>query len=225
MHVNCLIIGGTSGLGLSLAHSLQTQYSVYVTGRRKFTEKDINFLPLDLSETEGLTERIESLIDTLPNIDLVIYAAGFFQDGTVTDVDEKQIATMLNVGLNGAIHTIRYILKKQESINEFIAITSTSQWTPRLYEPVYTAVKAGLGAFANSISLDKRVKKTLVAGPAGMDTDFWKGTDPVAHDTSKMLKPDWVADAINNTRKENYTYKFVRILREPARVEVVETRD
>ncbi len=222
--MNCLIIGGTSGLGLSLAHSLQKTYDVYVTGRRDFNEDGVHFLPLDLSATEGLTERVQTLVDKLPKIDLLVYAAGFFQEGTVTDVDEQEIATMMNVGLNGALYVVRDVLKKQDWLGEFVAITSTSQWTPRLYEPVYTAVKAGLGAFANSLSLDKRVKKTLVAGPSGMATDFWKGADPVAHDTTKMLSPDWVAETINDIRTESYVYKFVRILREPSRVEVVETR-
>ena len=131
---------------------------------------------------------------------------------------------MLSVGLTNAIYLTRQLLHEQDQLPEFIAITSTSQWTPRLYEPVYTAVKAGLGAYANSLSLDPRVKKTLVAGPAGMATNFWKDTDEKEHDTSQMLDPDWVADRIIELTHENYSYKFARILRGPARVEVQETR-
>ena len=223
--MNCLIIGGTSGLGLSLAHTLKATYSVYVTGRRDFAQDGITFLPLDLSASEGLPARVKKVVDTLPSVDLLIYAAGFFQDGTVTELSEEQIIAMLNVGLNAAVYAVRDVLQKQNALPEFVAITSTSQWTPRLKEPVYTAVKAGLGAFANSVSLDPRVKKTLVAGPAGMATNFWEGTDQTVHDTKKMLDPDWVAEAINEVREGQYAYKFVRILREPARVEEVETRD
>lgn len=222
--MNCLIIGGTSGLGLALAKKLAGTYDVHITGRQNPNDKKVVFHALDLSDAEKSLPAIESLIQELPQIDLLIYAAGFFQEGTVTDLTASQINTMLSVGLTNAIYLTRGLLEKQGELSEFIAITSTSQWTPRLYEPVYTAVKAGLGAYANSLSLDPRVKKTLVAGPAGMATNFWKDTDKKAHDTSQMLDPDWVADRIIELTRENYSYKFARILRGPARVEVQETR-
>lgn len=223
--MNCLVIGGTSGLGLSLAKKLTKDYDVFVTGRRKLAEPDLHAYPLDLSSKSGLDKRINTLLAELPDIDLLIYAAGYFQDGIVTDLSIEQIDEMLNVGLVAAIYVSREILRKQDALPEFVAITSTSQWTPRLKEPVYTAVKAGLGAYANSLSLDPRVGKVLVAGPAGMDTNFWKGTDKKEHDTSLMLDPDWVANAIQELRAGQFTYKFARILRGPARVEVQETRE
>jgi short-subunit dehydrogenase len=223
--MNCLIIGGTSGLGLSLAKKLTKDYKVYVTGRREFTGSDLHFCPLDLSEKSGLNEQISTLVAELPTIDLLIYAAGYFQDGTVTDLSVNQVDEMLNVGLVAAIYVSREIVCRQDSLPEFVAITSTSQWTPRLKEPIYTAVKAGLGAYANSLSLDPRVGKVLVAGPGGMATNFWKGTDKKKHDTSQMLDPDWVADAVQGLRKGQFSYKFARILRQPARVEVQETRE
>ncbi len=222
--MNCLIIGGTSGLGLSLAKKLTETYDVYITGRHDPKDPTLHFVPLDLVSPSESSSAIKTLVQDLPSMDLLIYAAGFFQEGTVTDLSAEQIDTMFAVGLTGAIFTTQQLLKKQGELAEFIAITSTSQWTPRLYEPVYTAVKAGLGAYANSISLDPRVKKTLVAGPAGMATNFWKDTDKNAHDTSKMLDPEWVADKILELREEDYNYKFAQILREPARVDVKEVR-
>lgn len=130
--MNCLIIGGTPGLGLSLAKLLSKDYTVYITGRRDSKHTSLHFCKLDLSKRAG--------------------------------------------------------------------------------------------AFANSLSLDPRVKKTLVAGPAGIATNFWHGTDKKQHDTSRMLSPDWVAKAIDQLRKGDYTYAFARILREPARIELQEIR-
>jgi short-subunit dehydrogenase len=221
--MNCLIIGGTSGLGLSLAQKLQDNYVVHITGRHKPDIPDLHFHALDLSAPD-FRKHADALIAGLPHIDLLVYAAGFFQDGTLTDLDVQQIDEMLGVGLTAPLYITRAVLHNQNDLPEFIAITSTSQWTPRLREPVYTAVKAGLGAFANSLSLDPRVKKTLVAGPAGMATNFWHDTDPTEHDISTMLDPDWVADKIQELRKDTYTYAFARILRQPARVEIQEVR-
>lgn len=222
--MNCLIIGGTSGLGLSLAQKLTGDYQVHVTGRRDPGDSSLHFHSLDLKAENGLQDKIDSLVKELPEIDLLIYAAGFFQDGTITELNAEQIEEMLAVGLTGAIYATRQLLLKQNALPEFIAITSTSQWTPRLYEPVYTAVKAGLGAYANSLSLDPRVGKVIVAGPAGMATNFWHDTDQEAHDTSKMLSPDWVADEVLRLRETDKAYTFAKILRQPARVEIAETR-
>lgn len=222
--MNCLIIGGSSGLGLSLAQKLSDTYEVYITGRNDPKVSGLAFHPLDLADANATLTAIDSLLQKLPHIDLLIYAAGFFQDGTVTKISIDQIDAMLSVGLTSAVYITRQLLESQGDLPEFIAITSTSQWTPRLKEPVYTAVKAGLGAYANSLSLDPRVGKTLVAGPAGMATNFWKGTDKTEHDTAQMLDPDWVADRIVELRQKEYDYQFARILRGPARVEVQETR-
>ena len=129
---------------------------------------------------------------------------------------------MLNVGLVAPINILNRILKYQSSLSGFIAITSTSQWTPRLFEPAYTTVKAGLGMFGNSVSLDLRVGKVLVAAPSGMKTDFWRDS---SRDMSMMLDPKWVAQKIIDLYNEDgFDYKFAKILRKPPRVEVIEKR-
>jgi short-subunit dehydrogenase len=83
-------------------------------------------------------------------------------------------------------------LAQQNKLKNFIAITSTSQFTPRELESVYTAVKAGLQAFAKSISEDRRVEHTLVFAPGGMNTPFWQD----GRDVSIMLDPKRVAEVV-----------------------------
>ncbi len=209
--MNCLIIGGTSGFGLRLAHKLADDgYNVTVTGRRDPRQSNLRFAKLDLAPTAGLEGRIDQLVRSLPHTDLLVYNAGFYQEGTITDLSFDDIHRMLNVGLVAPIFAARSVLAKQGQLDGFIAVTSTSQWIPRLLESVYTAVKAGLGQFANSLSLDDRVGKTLVLGPGGMDTEFWNGT---GKDTSKMLDADWVADETLKLLKGDFSYKFARIMR------------
>src|SRR3989338_6779319 len=128
---------------------------------------------------------------------------------------------MEDIGLLAPALIVQRIIKKQGSLAGFIAITSTSQWTPRLLEPMYTAVKAGLAMLANSLSLDPRIGKVLVAGPAGMATRFWENNP---RDMSKMLDPKWVAEQIIQLYADDFEYKFSRIMRDPPRVEIVETR-
>ena len=76
--------------------------------------------------------------------------------------------------------------------------------------------------FANSLSLDSQVGKVLVAAPAGMKTSFWRET---TKDTSDMLDPKWVAEQIVKSYNDGqFDYKFIKILRNPPRVEVADAR-
>lgn len=220
MTQTALIVGGSSGLGLELARVLSSDQDVIVTGRRDPGEANIEFRNLELGD-DSLSVMLDVLVDSLPEIDLLVYAAGFFQEGTISDLTDTDIEKMDRVGLLAPAMLLQRILKKQDKLLGFIAITSTSQWTPRKLEPMYTAVKAGLGMMANSLSEDDRVGKVMVAGPAGMATRFWEQNP---RDMSVMLDPKWVAGEILREWGDEFSYKFARFLRDPARVEVVETR-
>lgn len=220
--MKALIIGGSSGLGLALAKRLVTDgYEVIVTGRRDPKVKKISFMEFDLSG-DDLPKRIEAFCAKVPKLDLVVYAAGYYQEGRVTDLSVTQIEDMINVGGRGLLYGLRAILNAQGSLPELITITSTSQWIPRQLEPIYNFVKAGAGHFTNALAEDGRIQKVMVAGPAGMNTAFWKHQPD--RDMSDMLDPDWVAEQIMKSRAKKYKYKNIRILRAPARVEEVEER-
>jgi short-subunit dehydrogenase len=219
--MNTLIIGGTTGLGLELAKKLnQSGDTVIVTGRKEINE-GVEFKAFDLSSPK-LATRIKDFVGELPNIDRLVYAAGYFQEGRITDLSDDEIEEMISVGGRGLIYFVKSLLAKQDALAELITITSTSHWTPRQKEPVYNFAKAGAGHFSNGIAEDGRVGKVLVAGPAGMKTPFWDGVE--RDDLDEMLDPAWVADQIIDLTKEEYRYRFAKILRQPARVEIAETR-
>ncbi|MDO8565354.1 MAG: SDR family oxidoreductase [bacterium] len=215
--MNVFIIGGTSGLGLEIGKLfLEKGAQVYATGRK------------ELNITENLDQLIEDLnekVSSLPTIDLFIYAAGFLEKGHIGELSDAHIAQMINVGLTAPALILERLLKKQKHLEGFIAITSTSQWIPRELEPVYTGVKAGLAMLAQSVSFDPNIKKTLVVGPAGMNTEFWTNSD---RDVSALLSPKWVAEQILKLWVDNYIYRLTRILRDPTpeaeRVQIIETR-
>lgn len=216
-------MGGTSGLGLEIAKQLDKQgYHTVVAGRRKpeIESLTVEFLDMSGVSTSELADRISKVLETVGHINLLVYAPGFYQEGTLEELSSSDINDMMNVGLNGCTLALNHILSQQR-LDGFIAVTSTSQWTPRLTEPVYTAVKAGLGMLANSLSLDPNVGKVLVSAPSGMATKFWEGTE---RDLTAMLEPRWVAEEILKAYQESFKYLFIRILREPPRVEEVERR-
>lgn len=220
MRQTALIIGGSSGLGLEMARLLSINCKVIITGRKDPKKSGVRFKELVLDKA-SLSADLDAFVAELPSIDLLVYAAGFFQEGILSDLSDTDIEKMNRVGLLAPALLLQRLLKKQGGLSGFIAITSTSQWTPRVLEPMYTAVKAGLGMLSNSLSLDERVGKVMVVGPAGMQTRFWESDE---RDTSNMLDPAWVAQEALAAWKDDFKYKFLRALRNPSRVEIVETR-
>ncbi len=209
-------------MGLALAKELAgTSGSVFITGRKDPDVDFAEFKELDLSQAD-LASKIKKFVNGLAAIDRLAYAAGFYQEGTLTDLSERQIEDMLSVGGRGLIYFVKYLLEKQGSLSELVTITSTSQWTPRKLEPVYNFIKAGGGHLSNGLAEDGRISKILVAGPAGMRTGFWDGVK--RDDMDKMLDKEWVAQRIVEALKGDYRYKFIKLLRQPARVEVAEKR-
>lgn len=220
--MNALIVGGTSGLGLELGLLFAEEYRVFITGRHDPGRKGLACTILDLSvDRRELGVKFDALLVSLPLIDLLVYAAGFSQQGGLDSLDDAEIAAMTSVGVVAPAMLIQRILRKQNALPALIAVTSTSQWIPRPHEPLYTAVKAGLGMLGNSLSLDPKLGKVLVAAPAGMATQFWRKGE---RDMTGMLEAPWVAQQILGLFRGNFRYKFVRILRNPRRVEVGESR-
>lgn len=219
--MHTLIIGGSRGIGWELA-ALYAAHgdSVTVTGRKQpdKTIDQVTFKELDLS-TSAYIQNINTFIAELGVIDRLVYAPGFYQEGTVTDISESDIVDMVQVCGTGFIFAARAVLEAQAQLSECIVITSSSQWTPRKLEPIYNFAKAGVAHFAHALSLDERVSKLMVAGPTGTKTAFHADRDV---DMSTYHKPEWVAEQIYEQSQEQYRYKFIKILRDPAQVEVAD---
>jgi short-subunit dehydrogenase len=217
-----LIIGGTSGLGYEIAKLLRDSGDdVIITGRKNPEEQGLQFQRFDLDLGPELPSAVDTFVSALPQIDRFVYCAGFYQEGNITELEDHSIIKMLDVSLNAPVWFTRELLKTQGNISQYIAITSSAQETPREKEIIYSAGKAGFAQFANSLSLDPRVGKVLVAVPSGIKTSFWQATK---HDTSTFNDPVWVANQIVEALTIDFEYAMVKILRNPARTEVVETR-
>ena len=217
-----LIIGGTSGLGLEIARLLRDAGDeVIITGRKNPDERGLQFQKFDLDLGGVLAKEVDAFVSTLPQIDRFVYSAGFYQEGNITELEEHSIHKMLDVSLHAPIWFTRELLRGQGTLPQYIAITSTAQDVPREKEIVYSAGKAGFAQFANSLSLDPRVGKVLVVAPGGIKTTFWQATK---HDTSTFNDPVWVAKQIVEALAIDFEYAMVKVLRNPARTEVVETR-
>ena len=210
-----LIVGGSSGLGLAMAKRFSDAGDqVIVTGRTDPAVDFADFQSFDLTQPD-LASKIDTFVASLPEIDRLVYAAGLYLKGNLTDLSAQQIDDVLSISARGIIFFTRSILAKQESLDGLITISSMSQWTPSGATPVYNFVKAGMGHFSNSMANDGRIKKVLVVAPSTMADD---------ESNEKIATKKWVANEITQVWNEDFGYKCVRIPNNPARIEEVEKR-
>lgn len=220
---NFLIVGGSSGLGLELAKIYnELGHAVFITDRKDPKIGNIKFFRLDITDNaEDVIRQIDEVVSKLEKVNTLIWAAGFYQEGYIDKLKDKEILKMINIGLAAPALLVKRLKNNHGKPLKVMLITSSSQYTPREFEPVYTAVKAGLGMFGESLALDQELGKVFVAAPSGMKTCFWRGADK---DVSEYLDPKWVAEKIVELSGGPFKYRFVKILRSPQRVEIAETR-
>lgn len=218
--MNSLIIGGSSGLGLALAKECaDAGDKVFVTGRTDPKVGFAEFKKLDLSADPA--NAVNELVVELPAIDRLIYAAGFWRQSPIADLTDEDIEQKLNLGAKGIIFIVRDLLKKQKRLKELIVITSMSQWRPSKQEPVYNFVKAGQANMLAGLSQDGVCEKILVVAPA----DMREGSEGSALDEKdSFLNKAWVAQQVIKQMGSDFNFKSIKILRQPARVEVADQR-
>lgn len=224
MKKNILIVGGTSGVGLELArHYVDDGHQVCITGRKNPVLNNAQFEPLPISaNSDELGEDIDALLKRFTGINTLIYSAGFLQRGYIDELNDAAIKQMINVGLLAPTLLVQRLKNKLDTPLKLMLITSSSQYTAREQEPVYCAVKSGIGMLGASLVRDKQLGKVLVAAPSGIDSPFWDGSD---EDTRTMLDAKWVSEKIVELSSGVFKYKYAKILRNPARVEIQETLD
>jgi NAD(P)-dependent dehydrogenase (short-subunit alcohol dehydrogenase family) len=216
-----LIAGGTSGLGLELAKIYSMLgHTVFITGRKNPNIPSIQFFHLSINRnTECLITQINEVLSKIDRINTLIYVAGYYQEGRIDKLSDTEILEMINVGLTAPALLIQRLKNNPGKPLKIMIVTSSSQYTPRELEPMYTAVKSGLGMLGASLSLDPTIGKVLVVAPSGLKTPFWDADK----DTSEYLDPKWVADQIVELSSGPFKYRYAKILRSPKRVEIVET--
>lgn len=157
-----VIIGGTSGLGLSLAIELRNRFSkakILIVGKIKPTDLctkfSLDFLKIDLSSPYYDWKFCS-------DSNFIVYAAGVGRLTSFEKIDEKEINSTICVNATNAIHLIHS--KKKELISadscQISVITSIAGKIPSPLFALYAASKALLGSYISSINIELSKKET-----------------------------------------------------------------
>jgi NADP-dependent 3-hydroxy acid dehydrogenase YdfG len=201
-----LVIGASSGIGRKTAECLLEQgHTVIGTSRKgaRFKTPHSNFFPeiLELSNLVTLLPRIKELTQKYPEIDALVFAAGYGQFGSLEEFSYPQIEQLITVNFTSQAFLTRGFLPqlKQKDRADLIYIGSEAALQGTQKGTLYCASKFALRGFTQALRQEcaKTHLKVGLINPGMVKTPFFEplnfeaGLQPEQH-----LQPIDVANAV-----------------------------
>jgi len=191
-----LITGGTSGIGLAIAHRLASEGAdlalLSLDSEAETRELcaqiaqthavKVRYYRVDLRRPQEIDSTISVVLDTAGSIDILVNNAGMQHISDVESFPPDMWDDMLAVNLSAAFHTVRLCLPgmRARGWGRIINIASISGLRGRAGKSAYNATKHGLIGFTKSVALET-------------------ATTPI---TCNAICPGWVLTAIVQAQVE-----------------------
>ena len=153
------IIGGTSGIGLSVAKQLINVCSVIVSGRdtlkiNDFTSPNLIKISLDVTNGRKFAEVANSILENFQKVDIILFCAGTYEPMSLKNFDAKHAQKILETNLISMINFIDivpYFFGKCSLIGIISSVASYFGMPNSLF---YGASKAGLSNLTESLYIE-----------------------------------------------------------------------
>ncbi|MFE6824848.1 SDR family oxidoreductase [Streptomyces sp. NPDC057690] len=207
-----LVTGGTSGIGLGLALRLhEAGNKVIVAGRRKELldevtsgHRGIEALVLDLADPASIARARETVASAHPELNVLVNNAGIMLRENLLDPADLRVAEEhVVVNLLGTIRMtyafLPLLLGKEDAA--VVNVTSALAFVPLPVTPTYSATKAALHSFSESLRVqlsgaDAGVQVIEVA-PPGVRTTLLGQQD----DENAMPLDDFLTETLTLLRE------------------------
>jgi short-subunit dehydrogenase len=181
-----LITGGSSGIGLALAHAfLSRGANVVVTGRRpdalahalqalQETAPSVSSIVADVTTPDGRAATIAQAVAALGGLDILVNNAGGVRAGRLENISENELIAMIDVDLVAPILLTRAALPALRASGEAMVVNIASgiALIGAPFYATYAATKAGLARFGEALRRELKGEgiHVLTAYPGATDT-------------------------------------------------------
>lgn len=182
-----LITGGTSGIGLVLAIALQAQGNqVIVAGRRQALLDEIGRThglatqALDVTDGDAIPAFAAAVTAAHPALNVLVNNAGIMQAERLADADTAIAEAIVATNLLGPIRLTAALLPHlmAQPKSTIINVTSGLAFVPLAATPTYSATKAALHSYSQSLrhQLKGTAVEVLELAPPAVQTDLMPGS-------------------------------------------------
>lgn len=207
-----LITGGNSGIGEALAEALQAIGNrLIITGRNPASLKQtlernptMAGYVLDVTDTKASTEFAQQVLVDHPDLSAVILNAGIMEaedytaDEVGTDVAERTIATNLLAPIRLAAALLPHLQTRNEAA--LVTVASGLAFVPKANNPVYSATKAAIHSWTQSLRHQLRATSVSVheLAPPMVATELTPGQ---SKEERAMPLEDFVSEVVEIMRR------------------------
>ncbi|HLM61612.1 MAG TPA: SDR family NAD(P)-dependent oxidoreductase [Pyrinomonadaceae bacterium] len=171
------LTGASSGIGEALALAMAKLGAILgLLARREellteLAEKCVavggkaRYFAVDVVDAEAVSQAAEKLLNEFGRIDVLIANAGIGGNNALTGkLNPEAVAEVINVNLLGAVNAVSAVLPQmlENKSGQLVAISSLAGFRGLPKSAAYSASKAGMTAFFESVRLDVQAKGVAV---------------------------------------------------------------
>ncbi|VAX10114.1 Oxidoreductase [hydrothermal vent metagenome] len=177
-----LVTGASKGIGRAITTDLIKQGASVIGIARDFSSwqdqpAGLICLEADLSDLNHLPQQMQTIVKDHPDIDGIIFNAGFGRFGSLEEFSPSQIQDQINLNLTSQILLARELLPtlKRQGRGDLIFIGSEAALSGRRKGSIYCATKFAIRGFAQSLREEcsaAGIRSTII-NPGMVKTGFF----------------------------------------------------
>ncbi|MDQ3041615.1 MAG: SDR family NAD(P)-dependent oxidoreductase [Acidobacteriota bacterium] len=171
------LTGASSGIGEALAMAMANRGATLgLLARREELLKELagkcernggraRYFAVDVTDAQAVAKAAESLRNEFGKIDILIANAGIGGNNSETrNLNPEAVAKVININLLGAVNAVSAVLPGmlENKSGQLVAISSLAGFRGLPKSAAYSASKAGMTAFFESVRLDVQSKGVAV---------------------------------------------------------------
>jgi NADP-dependent 3-hydroxy acid dehydrogenase YdfG len=213
VHPFALITGAGSGIGKATALAFAAAgINLVLLGRDRAkldavaaAAVDLGVIasvhPIDLFEVEQVRDRVTAIVQSLPQLDIVVNNAGMAYTGALAAMALSDWQQLMNLNLTSVFQCIQAVLPqmRQQRRGTIVNLASIAGHQTFPDWGAYCVSKFGLMALTKAFAAEERPHgiRVLSISPGSVNTPLWDtATVQADFDRSAMLTPEIVAQSI-----------------------------
>jgi NADP-dependent 3-hydroxy acid dehydrogenase YdfG len=194
-----MITGASGGLGRAIATALAPTHTLFLAGRPSdrldatAAQFGATTWPIDLADPDG----IEAVVEPIVELDVLVHNAGVAYPGRVEESSVDEWRATMTVNVVGAVAlTLALLPALRAARGQVVFINSGAGINASPGLASYSASKAALRSFADSLRADEPDLRVTSMHPGRIDTDMQR--DLIAYEerdyvAEQFLTPETVA--------------------------------